>query len=80
MSSYLATREHQTHSGVAQMSGEMAGAELAQASEVEGVAGFTEDYLLEYVHNRDGQKSQPIQIDMKPDFIIKNLKDLLTIF
>jgi HAD superfamily hydrolase (TIGR01549 family) len=71
MSSYLADRDHQTHSGVA---------ELAEASEGESTAGFTDDYLIEYVHDRDGQKSQPVQIDMKPDFIIQNLRDLLAIF
>jgi HAD superfamily hydrolase (TIGR01549 family) len=71
MSSYLATREHQTRSGVA---------ELAEASEGESTAGFTDDYLLEYVHNRDGQKPQPNPIDIKPDFIIQNLRDLLAIF
>ena len=80
MSSYIASREHQTHSSVAQMSGEMADAELAEVSEGEIPASFTDDYLLAYVHNRDGQKLQPIQIDIKPDLIIENLKDLLTIF
>jgi HAD superfamily hydrolase (TIGR01549 family) len=71
MSSYLATREHQTRSGVA---------ELVEATDGESTADFTDDYLLEYVHNRDGQKPQPIQIDIKPDFIIQNLRDLLAIF
>ena len=36
--------------------------------------------LLAYVLNRDGQKLQPIQIDIKPDLIIENLKDLLAVF
>jgi len=80
MSSYIASREHQTHSSVVQMSGEMADAELSEASEGESTAGFTDDYLLAYVHNRDGQKIQPVQIDIKPDLIIENLKDLLSIF
>jgi HAD superfamily hydrolase (TIGR01549 family) len=80
MSSYIAARGHQMHGNVAQMSGEMDDAELAEASEGEIPTGFTDDYLLAYVLNRDGQKLQPIQIDMKPDLIIENLKDLLAVF
>ena len=51
-----------------------------EATENESVAHFTDDHLLAYVRNRDGQKFQPIQIDIKPDLIIENLQDLLTIF
>ena len=80
MSSYIAAHGHQRHGNVAQMSGEMDDAKLAEASEGETPTGFTDDYLLAYVHNRDGQKLQPIQIDIKPDLIIENLKDLLTVF
>jgi HAD superfamily hydrolase (TIGR01549 family) len=40
----------------------------------------TDDYLLTYVHNRDGQKLHLVQDDIKPDIIIENLKDLLGIF
>jgi HAD superfamily hydrolase (TIGR01549 family) len=80
MSSYIAARGHQTHSNAAQMSGEMNDAELSEASEGGTPTGFTDDYLLAYILNRDGQKPQPIQIDIKPDLIIENLKDLLTIF
>ena len=68
------------HSDVAQMSGEMSDVELQEASEDESTASFTEDYLLEYVHNRNDLKLQQSRIDMKPDFIIENLRDLLTIF
>jgi len=53
---------------------------LNEATVNEGVAGFTDDHLLTYVLNRDGQKLQSIQIDIKPDLIIENLQDLLTIF
>jgi HAD superfamily hydrolase (TIGR01549 family) len=80
MSSNIASQEHQVHSNVAQMSGDMPDVELHEASEDESTASFIEDYLLEYVHNRDGLKLQQFQIDMKPDVIIENLSDLLTIF
>jgi len=80
MSSYIASREQQTHSSVAQIREEISGAEIPEASENEGKAGFTDDYLLAYVHNRDGLKLQQIQIGIKPDIIIENLKDLLEIF
>ncbi len=80
MSSYIASREQQTHSSVAQIREEMSDAEIPEASENEGKAGFTDDYLLAYVHNRDGLKLQQIQIGIKPDIIIENLKDLLEIF
>ncbi len=80
MSSNIEFQEHQMHSNVAQMSGEMSDVELHEASEDESTASFTEDYLLEYVHNRDDLKLQQSRIDMKPDFIIENLRDLLTIF
>ncbi|HEY6284844.1 MAG TPA: HAD family hydrolase [Ktedonobacteraceae bacterium] len=80
MSSYLASREHQTHSSVAKIGGEMSDAEIPEASEGASTAGFTEDHLLAYVHNRDGLKLQQIQIEIKPDIIIENLRDLLEIF
>ncbi len=80
MSSYIASREHQTHSSIAQYRGAVSDAELLEASEDEGKAGFTEDYLLAYVRNRDGQKLHQLQDDIKPDIIIENLKDLLEIF
>ena len=51
-----------------------------EVSENERVVGFTNDQLLTYVRSRDGLKLQQFHIDLKPDFIIKNLKDLLTIF
>jgi HAD superfamily hydrolase (TIGR01549 family) len=51
-----------------------------EASKDESIAGFTDDHLLAYVHNRDGLKLQQFQVDIKPDFMIDNLKDLLTIF
>jgi HAD superfamily hydrolase (TIGR01549 family) len=51
-----------------------------EASEDESITGFTDDHLLAYVHNRDGLKLQQFQIDIKPDLMIDNLKDLLTIF
>ncbi len=51
-----------------------------RASENESVADFTDDHLLTYVHNRDALKLQQFHFDLKPDFIIKNLQDLLTIF
>src|SRR6266536_705231 len=80
MSSYIASREHQTQSSIAQYRGAVSDAELLEASEDEGKAGFTEDYLLAYVRNRDGQKLHQLQDDIKPDIIIENLKDLLEIF
>jgi len=51
-----------------------------QASENENIAVFTDDHLITYVHNRDALKLQQFHFDLKPDFIIKNLQDLLTIF
>jgi HAD superfamily hydrolase (TIGR01549 family) len=51
-----------------------------EASENERVAGFTDDHLLMYVHNRNALKLQQFHFDLKPDFIITNLRDLLTIF
>ena len=80
MSSYIASREQQTHGSGAQIREELSNAEIPEASENEGKAGFTEDYLLAYVYNRDGLKLQQMQIDIKPDIIIENLKDLLEIF
>ena len=80
MSSYIASREHQTHSSFAKIGGKMSDAELTEASEGASTAGLTDDYLLAYVHNRDGLKLQQIQMDIKPDIIIENLKDLLEIF
>ena len=52
----------------------------SETSENESKVGFTDDDLLAYVYNRDGLKLQQFQIDLKPDFIIENLKDLLSIF
>ena len=60
MSSYIASLEHHMHSSVAQNRREMSDTELPEASEDESKAGLTEDYLLSYVHNRDGQKLQQI--------------------
>ena len=80
MSSYIASREHQSQSSVVQIRGQMSDSEPPKPSEDESKAGFIEDYLLAYAHNRDGQKLQQIQIDIKPDIIIENLKDLLEIF
>ena len=51
-----------------------------EAFENESAASFTDDHLLAYVHNRDGLKLQQFQIDIKPEIMIENLKDLLTIF
>ncbi len=51
-----------------------------EASANEGAIDFTDDHLLAYVHNRDGFIFQQFQIDIKPDFIIESLRDLLTIF
>lgn len=51
-----------------------------KVSEDGSIAGFTDDHLLAYVYNRDGLKFGQFQIDIKPDFIIENLRDLLTIF
>jgi len=51
-----------------------------EASKNENVTGFTDDHLLAYVHNRDALKLQQLHFDLKPDYIIKNLQDLLTIF
>ena len=51
-----------------------------EASKNESVTGFTDDHLLAYVHNRDALKLQQLHFDLKPDFIIKNLQDLLSIF
>jgi HAD superfamily hydrolase (TIGR01549 family) len=80
MSSNMAARERQMHSRVAQMSGEMSSAEHSKVSGDESIAGFTDDHLLAYVHSPEGLKSQQFLIEIKPDFIIENLKDLLTIF
>src|SRR6266699_6666778 len=80
MSSYIASRERQSQSSVVQIRGQMSDSEPPKPSEDESKAGFIEDYLLAYAHNRDGQKLQQIQIDIKPDIIIENLKDLLEIF
>ncbi len=51
-----------------------------EAFDNESAASFTDDHLLAYVHNRDGLKLQQFQIDIKPEIMIENLKDLLTIF
>ncbi len=75
-SSYIATRQHHTHIRVGQSTGTVPDNVPPEAFEVENKAGLTDDYLLSYVRNRDGQKLHPI----KPDIIIENLKDLLGIF
>lgn len=80
MSSYVASREHQTHSSVGQSRGTVPDDAPPDAFEDEDKAGLTDDYLLTYVHNRDGQKLHLVQDDIKPDIIIENLKDLLGIF
>jgi HAD superfamily hydrolase (TIGR01549 family) len=51
-----------------------------EISEDEGKVIFTDDDLLAYVYNRDGLKLEQFEIDIKPDFIIENLRDLLAIF
>jgi len=51
-----------------------------EASENVSVADITDGHLLAYVHNRDALKLQQFHFDLKPDYIIKNLQDLLTIF
>ena len=51
-----------------------------KASLNESKARFTEDGLLAYVLKRDVQIFQEIHIDIKPDIIIENLKDLLALF
>jgi HAD superfamily hydrolase (TIGR01549 family) len=51
-----------------------------KVSEDGSIAGFTDDHLLTYVYNRDGLKFAHFQIEIRPDFIIENLTDLLTIF
>jgi HAD superfamily hydrolase (TIGR01549 family) len=80
MSSYTATRQQQTHIRVGQSAGTVPDDAPPEAFEDENKAGFTDDYLLSYVRNSDSQKLRPIQDDIKPDIIIKNLKDLLGIF
>lgn len=51
-----------------------------EAFEKKSLADFTEDHLLAYVLNRDGLKFGGHHKDLKPDFIILNLEDLLAIF
>jgi HAD superfamily hydrolase (TIGR01549 family) len=80
ISSYVASREHQTHSSVGQSRGTVSDNAPPKAFEDEDEAGLTDDYLLAYVHNRDGQKLHLVQDDIKPDITIENLKDLLGIF
>ena len=80
MSSYTTTRQHKTHIRVEQSTGTVTDDAPPEEFEDENKAGLTDDYLLSYVHNRDGQKLHPIQDDIKPDIIIENLKDLLGIF
>ena len=80
MSSYTATRQHETHIRVGLRTGTVADDAPPEAFEDQNKAGFTDDYLLSYVHNRDSQKLRPIQDDIKPDIIIENLRDLLEIF
>ena len=80
MSSYTATRQHQTHIRVEQSTGTVTDDAPPEAFEDENKTSLTDDYLLSYVYNRDGQRHHPIQDDIKPDIIIENLKDLLGIF
>jgi len=80
MSSYTATRQHQMHIRVVQSTGKLPDDAPPEAFDDENKASLTDDYLLSYVHNRDGQRLHPIQDDIKPDIIIENLKDLLGIF
>ncbi len=80
MSSYITSREHQTHSGVGQSTGTVSDDAPPEAFEDEDKAGFTDDYLLTYILNRDGQKLLPVQDNLKPDVIIEHLSDLLKIF
>lgn len=51
-----------------------------EASENNDMANFTDDHLLAYVRKRDGLKLEQHHNNLKPDFIIDNLEDLLTIF
>ena len=51
-----------------------------EALENADIADFTDDHLLAYVHNRNGLKFELNDNDLKPDFMIENLADLLTIF
>ncbi len=80
MSSNVTSREHQTHSAGGQYGRTLFDDESLEALEDEDKTGFTDDYLLTYVLDRDGQKLHMIQNDIKPDVIIENLNDLLEIF
>ena len=80
MSSYTATRQHQTHIRVEQSTGTVTDDAPPEAFEDENKTSLTDDYLLSYVYNSDGERHHPIQDDIKPDIIIENLKDLLEIF
>jgi FMN phosphatase YigB (HAD superfamily) len=80
ISTYTATRQHKTHIPVEQSTGKVPDDVPPEAFEDENKAGFTDDYLLSYIRNRDGQKLHSKKEDIKPDIIIKNLKDLLGIF
>lgn len=76
MSSHIASREHQTPTGIVQSKGTVPDEAPSIVFEDEDRAGFTDDYLLTYVDNHDDRK----QVEIKPDIIIENLKDLLAIF
>src|SRR5438876_3112750 len=65
MSSYTATRQHQTHIRVEQSTGTVTNDAPPESFEDENKASLTDDYLLSYVHNRDGQRLHPIQDDIK---------------
>ncbi len=51
-----------------------------EAIENEDMKDFTNDQLLAYVYDRDDLKFEQYHFDLKPDFIIGNLEDLLAIF
>jgi HAD superfamily hydrolase (TIGR01549 family) len=76
MSSHVASREHQRLTGIALRKGTAPDDAPPIAFDDEVNAGFTDDYLLTYVHDLGDRK----QDEIKPDIIIENLKDLLEIF
>src|SRR6266704_4788024 len=59
MSSYTATRQHQMHIRVVQSTGKLPDDAPPEAFDDENKASLTDDYLLSYVHNRDGQRLHP---------------------